>query len=159
MIEIPSLRPETRYGIPTADLYLMNREYIIGYSYLFRQPRWALERINDETEQIAEDLVRLNNFRIDLRVPEKFRSTLKDYSSEKDPVDKKALWDRGHLVASANRRSKLVLNSETFLMSNMSPQARNFNRGIWKELESAVRGLGVPGGYLCGSVCGMRSIV
>ena len=30
-------------------------------------------------------------------------------------------------------------NSETFLLSNMSPQKPKFNRGIWKELEGAVR--------------------
>ena len=35
MIEIPSLRPETRYGSPPADQLLFNREYIVGYSYLF----------------------------------------------------------------------------------------------------------------------------
>ena len=38
MIEIPSLRPESRYGIPPADLLLFNREYIVGYSFLFRNP-------------------------------------------------------------------------------------------------------------------------
>ncbi len=140
MIEIPSLRPETRYGIPTADLYLMNRQFIIGYSFLFRQPRWALERLDEDSMAIAERLVRLDNFREDLRVPDKFRSTLKDYKKAKGP-DGKALYDRGHLVSSANRRSKLVLNSETFLLSNMSPQKPGFNRGIWKNLEQAVRDL------------------
>jgi endonuclease G len=30
-------------------------------------------------------------------------------------------------------------NSETFLLSNLSPQKPKFNRGIWKELEGAVR--------------------
>ncbi len=141
MLEIPSLRPETRYGIPTADMFLMNRQHIIGYSYLFRQPRWALELIDENNMAIKEDLVRLDNFRVDHRVPVKFRATLKDYASKKDPVDKKAISDRGHLVSSADRRSRTVLNSETFLLSNMSPQARGFNRGIWKELEEAVRGL------------------
>jgi endonuclease G, mitochondrial len=141
MIDIPSFRPETRYGIPTADLYLMNRQYIVGYSFLFRQPRWALELIDEDSVAIKENLFRLDNFRVDMRVPESFRSTLKDYIAEKHPVDNKALWDRGHLVSSANRRSKVVLNSETFLLSNMSPQARGFNRGIWKELDEAVRQL------------------
>ncbi len=51
--------------------------------------------------------------RVDLRVPDKFRSDLKDYAAEKDPVDQKALWDRGHLISSANRRSKTVLNSDS----------------------------------------------
>ena len=50
-------------------------------------------------------------------------------------------FDRGHLVASANQREVPVQNSETFLLSNMTPQAPNFNRGIWRELETAVRRL------------------
>ena len=34
-----------------------------------------------------------------------------------------------------------VQNSETFLLSNMSPQHPDLNRGKWRELESAVREL------------------
>ncbi len=50
-------------------------------------------------------------------------------------------FDRGHLVASADRRATGIKNSETFLLSNMSPQRPNFNRGIWKKLEQEVRNL------------------
>ncbi len=133
MFEIPSLRPETRYGIPTADLLLYNREYIVGYSYLFRQPRWALQIIDKSTKPHKEDkdFDRLDNFREDLRIPEKFRSTLNDY--------RKSGFDRGHLINSADRKTSEIINSETFLLSNMSPQKPKFNRGIWKKLEDAVR--------------------
>ncbi len=134
MFEIPSLRPETRYGIPTADLLLSNRQYIVGYSYLFRQPRWALQIINDETMRHPEDdFDRLDNFREDLRIPENFRSTLEDY--------KGSGFDRGHLINSADRKGSKIINSETFLLSNMSPQKPGFNRDIWLELEDAVRDL------------------
>ena len=69
MIEIPSLRPETRYGMPAAERVLFNRQYVVGYSYLFRQPRWALELIDDHTMQMEdEELERLDNFREDLRI-------------------------------------------------------------------------------------------
>ena len=33
-----------------------------------------------------------------------------------------------------------AIMSEAFFMSNMSPQTPGFNRGIWKRLESQVRG-------------------
>jgi len=134
LIEIPSLRPETRYGIPSADHLLFNRRYVVGYSYLFRQPRWALELIDPDTMRMEdEDLERLDNFREDLRVPSKFRATLADYSGSG--------FDRGHLISSADRLERRVVNSETFLMSNMSPQAPQMNRQIWRFLESAVRDL------------------
>jgi len=132
MIEIPSLRPESRYGIPTSDLLLFNRQYIIGYSYLFRQPRWAMQVVDESTKHhMDDDFDRLDNFREDLRIPEKFRSTLKDYSGSG--------YDRGHLINSADRKSSKIINSETFLLSNMSPQKPKFNRDIWLELEKAVR--------------------
>lgn len=136
MIVIPSLRPETRYGMPAADLLLFNREYILGYSNLFRQPRWAMEVI-DPTNKRVDFSGRLNNFRTDLRIPEQFRAELEDYVGAFD--GKK--YDRGHLISSADRRSSNIRNSETFLMSNMSPQVPEFNRGIWKNLEQAVREL------------------
>lgn len=131
MIEIPSLRPESRYGIPAADQLLFNREYIVGYSYLFRQPRWAMEVIDPDNRRVEVD--RIDSFRPDMRVPEKFRAGLDDYRGSGH--------DRGHLVASADRRAAEVLNSETFLLTNMSPQIPEFNRGIWKKLEMAVREL------------------
>ena len=148
MIELPSLRPETRYGIPTADLFLFNRQYIVGYSYLFRQPRWALELIDPDTMRMEdEELERLDNFREDLRVPEKFRATLEDYRGSG--------FDRGHLIASADRLQRRVVNSETFLMSNMSPQKPGFNRQIWKELEEAVRTLAQKEEYVeVYAICG-----
>lgn len=133
MIEIPSLRPESRYGMPASDLMLFNRQYIVGYSYLFRQPRWAMQVIDENTMQLKGDFDRLDNFREDMRIPEKFRSTLDDY--------KNSGYDRGHLVNSADRRASKIINSETFLLSNMSPQKPDFNREIWLELEDAVRNL------------------
>ncbi len=132
MINIPSVRPETRYGVPPADQHLFNREYIVGYSYLFRQPRWAMEVIDPENQRVEMDS-RLNSFRIDLRLPALFRAGLEDYVGSG--------FDRGHLVASADRRSSGILNSETFLLSNMCPQHPELNRGRWKELEELIREL------------------
>jgi len=134
MIEIPNLRPETRYGMPAADRYLFNRQYIVGYAYIFRQARWAMELIDSDTMKMEEeDLERLDNFREDPRIPEVFRSTKEDYEGTG--------YDRGHLISSADRMQKTVVNSETFLLSNMSPQKPGFNRGIWSTLEDAVRQL------------------
>ena len=44
-------------------------------------------------------------------------------------------------LASANQRETELQNSETFLLSNMSPQRPQFNSGIWKKLEDEVRKL------------------
>jgi endonuclease G len=129
MLEVPSLRRETRYGMPAADQILFNRHYVLGYSYYFRQAKWALEIVDPD----KTDVVRPDNFRPDYRMPERFRADLQDYQ--------RSGYDRGHLVASANQRETEIQNSETFLLSNMSPQKPKFNRGVWKDLEGAVRSL------------------
>ena len=131
MLDIPSPRPEAQYGMPAAHLHLFNRKYIVGYSYLFRQPQWTLEVIDPDS--LVVRLNRLDNFRPDERVPELFRADLDDFSGTG--------FDRGHMVSSADARSKDVLNSETFLLSNMSPQHPDLNRRIWRDLEDRVRAL------------------
>ncbi len=132
MIDLPSLKRETRYGMPAADQILFNRHYVIGYSYYFRQAKWALEIIDPNKEDITT-VERMDNFRSDYRIPQLFRADKQDYRGSGH--------DRGHLVASADLRDTKIQNSETFLLSNMSPQKPQFNRGIWKTLESEVRRL------------------
>lgn len=132
MFDVYSTRPETRYGCPAADQILINRFYSVGYSYYFRQAKWALE-IVDPDKKDMETVERLDNFRPDFRVPKSFRADLSDY--------RRSGFDRGHLVASADLNDENLQNSETFLLSNMSPQTPAFNRRKWRMLESAVREL------------------
>jgi len=124
---LSNLKRETRYGLPAADQILFNRHYVIGYSYYFRQAKWALEVVNPDNM----DITREDNFRPDYRIPERFRADLDVYEGSG--------YDRGHLIASANQIDSKIQNSETFLLSNMTPQKPKFNRGIWRKLESAVR--------------------
>ncbi len=128
-MDIPSLRLETRYGMPAADQILFNRHYVLGYSYYFRQAKWALEIV----DRANPEVLRADNFRPDYRVPENFRADLVDYTGSG--------YHRGHLVASANQREAELQNSETFLLSNMAPMRPGFNRGIWRELEEQIRRL------------------
>ena len=123
-----STRREARYGMPEADQVIFNRHYITGYSYYFRQAKWTLEIVDPD---VTAEVERTDNFRSDYRVPEMFRADLPDY--------KGSGYDRGHLVASANQREVELQNSETFLLSNMSPQVPGFNRGVWKHLEEETR--------------------
>lgn len=122
---------EARYGMPNADQILFNRQYTIGYSYKNCQPRWVLEVIDAQSE--IDAVPRNDVFRPDHRIPKRFQVEEKHYAGSG--------YDKGHLIASANRQSSIVANSETFLMSNMSPQVPALNKGAWKELEEKVRDL------------------
>ncbi|MCB0661362.1 MAG: DNA/RNA non-specific endonuclease [Saprospiraceae bacterium] len=48
-------------------------------------------------------------------------------------------YDRGHLVPAGDMAFNETAMSETFFMSNISPQERAFNHGVWRELEELVR--------------------
>ena len=126
------MQPELRYGAPVCDEILTGRYFTIGYSWYFRQAKWTLEIIN-RNDYLPTEAERMNNFRADIRIPKRFRAGLNAYRGSG--------FDRGHLVASANNDILEIQNSETFLLSNMSPQAPNFNRKIWRELEEAIRKL------------------
>jgi len=48
-------------------------------------------------------------------------------------------FTRGHLVPAADLAFDEQIMQETFMMSNISPQVKAFNNGIWKELEENIR--------------------
>lgn len=129
------MQRELRYGAPVCDQVLTGRYFTIGYSWYFRQPKWVLEIVNPNAvfEWDLPRAARSNNFRADVRIPKRFRAGLNAYRNSG--------YDRGHLVGSANMNELQVQNSETFLLSNMSPQHPDFNRRIWRALEIAVRKL------------------
>lgn len=128
------MQPELRYGAPPCDEILTNRYFTIGYSWYFRQAKWAIEIINRNNYLVGTVLTpikRLDNFRSDIRIPPRFRASLDDYEGSG--------YDRGHLVSSANQINQAIQNSETFLLSNMTPQKKELNRNLWSTLEDKVR--------------------
>lgn len=129
------MQRELRYGAPVCDQILTGRHFTIGYSWYFRQAKWTLEIINRDRELVndATGVARHDNFRADTRVPERFRAGLK--------VFVKSGFDRGHLVASADENLQNIQKSETFLLSNMTAQHKDLNRGLWRQLEQAIRDL------------------
>jgi len=48
-------------------------------------------------------------------------------------------YDRGHLAPFADFAWNREYAQETFYLSNISPQARQFNQGVWRELEELTR--------------------
>ena len=71
---------------------------------------------------------RQNDFRPDPSLPQNWYGVTKnDYTDSG--------FDRGHLCPSDDRDGDLEDNQETFFMTNMTPQAPDHNRGIWKNLE------------------------
>lgn len=112
------------------------------YSEEHEQSKWVAHII---TSDITKGNVgRSNDFREDEKVStgtavEKdyfLTSTLPDGTIEYDGFG----YDRGHLAPSADFRWSKKALSESYLYSNMSPQAPDFNRIGWGKLENMMRG-------------------
>jgi endonuclease G len=52
-------------------------------------------------------------------------------------------YDKGHMAPDGDLSWDTQVEFESFLMTNMTPQAPSLNRGIWKLLETSVRGWAV----------------
>ena len=127
-------------GVPCfdCDIILDRKGYALGYSEKYEQPLWVSYKLTAE-EVKSKKARRSGDFRSDPDIP-----TL---SAEPDDY-KRSFFDRGHLAPAADMSFSLQTMSESFYMSNMSPQRPEFNRGIWKNLEENVRNFALG----CGSV-------
>lgn len=105
--------------------------YTLSYNETHEQANWVHYKINPSF--LNGTYPRTNSFRVDPYVSSN-SATLNDY--------KGSGYDRGHLAPAADMKFNSVAMSESFFMSNMSPQKPEFNRGIWKRLESLVRAWG-----------------
>jgi len=102
--------------------------FALWYSEEYEQPVWVAYLLTDD--EIRGTLERTDNFRADPQISTGSAS-LGDYRGSG--------YDRGHLALAADMKWSAAAMSESFLLSNMSPQAPGFNRGIWRRLEEWVR--------------------
>ena len=75
---------------------------------------------------------RSNGFMADAFLPKGMRAEISDYA--------KSGYDIGHVAPNADMSSFDQFEKESFLLTNMFPQMPGLNRGIWKLLETSVRG-------------------
>lgn len=119
-IEIPTITNPT--AVITKDFYALQ------YNEKFEQADWvAYELTKDE---VMSSVGRLDAYRVDTEI-DTGSATSADYRGSG--------YDKGHLAPAADMKMTEESMSDSFLMSNMSPQSPTFNRVIWAELESYVR--------------------
>ena len=103
--------------------------YVLAYSEAHEQALWVAYEL-DMSKASANLYNRTDNFREDPKVTTG-SATLADY--------KGSGFDRGHLAPAGDFKFSKIAMSESFYMTNMSPQTPGFNRGIWSKLEALVR--------------------
>ncbi len=114
--------------VPANDL-VKHRYYTLSYNEKYEQANWVCYLLTDSMIMNGRE-ERSNKFRMDKMITTESAKSA-DYT--------KSDYDRGHLCPAADMGFNPVAMEESFLMSNISPQAPDFNRGIWKELETTVR--------------------
>lgn len=111
------------------DQVIKHAAYSLCYDENFEQAKWVAYLLTSKMCSNQEE-ERTDNFREDPSV----------MTGSAVPNDyKKSGYDRGHLCPAGDMGWSEVTMSESFFMSNMSPQQPKFNRGIWKTLEMQVR--------------------
>jgi DNA/RNA endonuclease G (NUC1) len=117
------LRPLGLYDDIVSHTY-----YTLSYSEDHEQAEWVYYVL--KSNQLNSTVERKDNFRPDFKVKTS-SAQLYDY--------KGSGYDRGHLAPATDMKYNNISMSESFFMSNMSPQSPSFNRGIWKKIEKQFR--------------------
>lgn len=112
-----------------SDHVVKHTYYSLSYNEKFEQANWVYYTLTDEMVN-GGGVERSNKFKVDPMVSS---------GSAKSSDYTKSGYDRGHLCPAADMGFSPTSMEESFFMSNISPQAPDFNRGIWKELETEVR--------------------
>lgn len=115
--------------LPTANGEVVHHTYYsLSYMEAHEQSEWVFYMLTAEMVNGEEE--RTEDFREDPLVSTR-SATLADYSGSG--------YDRGHLAPAKAMSLNGVSMSESFYLSNMSPQSASCNRGRWKSLETQVR--------------------
>lgn len=121
----------TNFSTNPNNVLLVSDAYVVSYNNAKLIANWAAWRL---TASDFGDAGRQNNFRPNPVLPSQWRAvTTRDYTGSG--------FDRGHLCPSADRTATPELNSETFLMTNITPQTPELNQGPWEKLETYSRSL------------------
>ena len=118
-------------GGPTNEKLLVQAGYVTLHDGDLRTALWTAHKLTDKDVIAGESADRVECFRQDIRLQEEHAAIKKDYE---EPI-----FDRGHLTPDADLKDDVTEQVNSYVLSNMAPQHRRFNRGIWKELEGLGR--------------------
>ena len=119
--------PEALENVSEQILY--RKGYVVSYNKDTRLPNWVAWHLTAE-HTTGEHKRSGGAFHEDLDVPAP-RATNADY--------KGSGWSRGHLCPAGDNKWDSEAMYESFLLSNVCPQNRNLNSGVWNQIEISCR--------------------
>ena len=124
--------PESNLNIiPTqvlGDELIKHRYYTLSYSSHHQNAEWVAYELRGDRLDLPNGAERPS-----------FKSDPATESAAKNSDYNKTGYDRGHLAPAHDMDFNKTAMEESFYMTNVSPQVPDFNRGIWKSLETKVR--------------------
>lgn len=115
------------YPTSTTNQIINHTYFTASYSEKDEQPEWVAYKIT--SENFNDNIDRTNDYREDPFVKTK-SATPNDYQGSG--------YDMGHMAPAHAMAHNNMAMSESFYLSNISPQKASFNRGIWRTLEGKV---------------------
>ncbi|MDF1698180.1 MAG: DNA/RNA non-specific endonuclease [Saprospiraceae bacterium] len=113
----------------TTGQVIHHTHYTLSYSEEHEQAEWVAYKLTKENLDKPR-VKRVKKYTPDPSIPT-LSAKHNDYSHSG--------YTRGHLVPAGDMNFSKKAMRETFFMSNISPQTKEFNGGIWRELEENVR--------------------
>lgn len=132
--------PEPLYATVTRRAFYTCRAGYAGmYDPTEKTPVWVAERITKDSVNGHANRKGMD-FAEDPQIPHLSQGHREDF--------KRSGYDMGHMAPSADFRYSDGAMSQTFLLSNAVPQEPSHNRGIWANLEGAIREMAARRGEL-----------
>ena len=102
--------------------------FVVGYSLGRENIVWAAYHLTPP--ELKGTVSRTDDFRADPEL-DGGAGVLEDYRGSG--------FDRGHLAPAGDMKWSIAAMSHSFLLSNIAPQLRKFNGGVWLDLERSTR--------------------
>lgn len=121
-VEIPRITENV------SEQIIKRKAYTVSYNKDTKCPNWVAWYL--PADHADGEWTRSNDYREDYDVPAP-RATNDDYRGSS--------WSRGHMCPAGDNKWDSDAMSETFLLSNMCPQDRSLNSGLWNRVETDCR--------------------
>jgi len=118
------------FYLPTSitSQIVKHRYYTLSYNEKAEQAEWV-------AYELKKDYIKRSDFKRPFFIEDpKVLTQSADWRNYK-----KSGYDKGHLCPAADMEFDINAYNDTFFTSNISPQNRDFNGGIWNRLEQKVR--------------------
>ena len=112
----------------TTNTMVRHQYYMLSYNEPFEQAEWVAYKLRKQ--HLTHDDRERPHFIEDPKV----KSKSADWRNYRGSG-----YDRGHLCPAGDRRFSEYAYNETFYTSNITPQDRDFNAGVWNRLEQQAR--------------------